>query len=122
MDLAEEMGSEHGDVGEYFPAELGFAKRIPIVSSTLAVIGLAAMGWHHLAQPRRRSDGSITCHNDLSGKWGYASRSRVVSQERLLWGRNSRVLAHFPAGEEVCQHIALSLDRDSAALLESVFV
>ncbi len=46
--LAEDLGSEHGTVGDIFLPDW-FARRIPVVSSTLVVIGLAGLGLHRLA-------------------------------------------------------------------------
>ncbi len=50
-DLAEELGSEHGSVGDIFLPDW-FARRIPVVSSTLVVIGLVGMGLHRLSDAR----------------------------------------------------------------------
>jgi hypothetical protein len=53
--LAEDFGSEHGTVGDIFlPA--WFARRIPIVSSTLVAVGLGGMATHRLLDARRRVD------------------------------------------------------------------
>lgn len=50
-DLAEELGSEHGSVGDIFLPGW-FARRIPVVSSTLVVIGLIGMGLHRFSDAR----------------------------------------------------------------------
>jgi hypothetical protein len=50
-DLAEELGSEHGSVGDIFLPGW-FARRIPVVSSSMVVIGLVGMGLHRLADTR----------------------------------------------------------------------
>jgi hypothetical protein len=50
--MAEDLGSEHGEVGDIFLPGW-FARQIPVVSSTLVLIGLAGMGLHGLARPRR---------------------------------------------------------------------
>jgi hypothetical protein len=50
-DLAEELGSEHGEVGDIFLPGW-FARRIPVVSSTLVVIGLIGMGLHRFSDAR----------------------------------------------------------------------
>ncbi|HKP51341.1 MAG TPA: hypothetical protein VJ183_01670 [Chloroflexia bacterium] len=46
--LAENLGSENGTVGDIFLPGW-FARRIPVISSTLIAIGLAAMGLHRRA-------------------------------------------------------------------------
>lgn len=50
-DLAEGLGSEHGSVGDIFLPDW-FARRIPVISSTLVVIGLIGMGVHRLSDAR----------------------------------------------------------------------
>ena len=51
-DLAEGLGSEHGSVGDIFLPDR-FARRIPVISSTLVVIGLVGMGLRRLSRARQ---------------------------------------------------------------------
>jgi len=51
-DLAEELGSEHGTVGDIFLPGW-FARRIPVVSSTLFMTGIAGIGLHRLKRGRK---------------------------------------------------------------------
>jgi hypothetical protein len=55
-DLAEDLGSEHGTVGDIF-LPVWLARRIPIISSTLIAVGLAGMATHQLFDARRHVDG-----------------------------------------------------------------
>ena len=48
--LAESLGSGNGTVGDIF-LPTWFAQRIPVISSTLVLIGVAAMGVHRLIDP-----------------------------------------------------------------------
>ena len=51
-DLAEELGSEHGTVGDIFLPDW-FARRIPVVSSTLFMAGLVGIELHRLKGGRK---------------------------------------------------------------------
>jgi hypothetical protein len=51
-DLAEDLGSTHGTIGDIFLPDW-FARRIPQVSSTLIAISLIGMLWHRLISARR---------------------------------------------------------------------
>jgi hypothetical protein len=52
-DLAEGLGSEHGSVGDIFLPDW-FARRIPVISSTLVVIGLVGMAFHRFSDARHQ--------------------------------------------------------------------
>jgi hypothetical protein len=52
-DLAEGLGSEHGSVGDIFLPDR-FARRIPVISSTLVIIGLVGMGLHRFSGTRHQ--------------------------------------------------------------------
>lgn len=51
-DLAEDLGSTHGTVGDIFLPDW-FARRIPQISSSLLAISLLGMLWHRLISARR---------------------------------------------------------------------
>jgi hypothetical protein len=53
-DLAEDLGSAHGTVGDIFLPDW-LARRIPQISSTLLAVSLIGLLWHRLSNTRRSS-------------------------------------------------------------------